>query len=101
MFRTSDPTAGGTPPGSLRALHLSEGDLVGVRLTSDGVALLRVDDIQTPPADIGSRILAQLMADPDLPADIDELIWQLCADDPGLLRTPLPPLKYNAPLVGS
>jgi hypothetical protein len=80
------------PPGTLAALDVSEDDLVGVRLTSGGINIVRISDVEMPPADIGSRILALLMDDPDVPVDIDELVWQLCADDRQLLRDPLPPL---------
>jgi hypothetical protein len=88
------------PPGTLQALDLSEDDLIGVRLTEAGVAISRADDVEMPPADIGPRILTLLLGDPDIPADVDELVWQLCADDPALLRVPLPPLSELFDMLG-
>jgi hypothetical protein len=81
------------PSGTFRGLDVSVGDLVGLRFTDDGFVVERVDDVAIPPTDLRSRILA-LMDEHDLdePLELEILVWELCADDPELLRAPLPPL---------
>ncbi|ORA78825.1 SEC-C domain-containing protein [Mycobacterium malmoense] len=75
-------------PGTLEALGTAEGDLVGVRLTEQGLVVERVTALAHPAA--GARLAATL--DADEPVYIDAAVWTACAEDPELFTEPLPPL---------
>ena len=76
-------------PGTLAGLDVAEGDLVGIRLTPDGLALERVDAAGS--SDVGERLAALL--DADQPEFIDVATWTLCGNDPALFTEPLAPLS--------
>jgi hypothetical protein len=75
-------------PGSLAALGVAEGDMVGVRLTAQGLVVERV----TAPAHsaVGARLAAVL--DADEPVYFDAAVWTACVEDPAVFTEPLPPL---------
>jgi hypothetical protein len=75
-------------PGTLGALGAAEGDLVGVRLTEQGLVAERV----TAPADsaVGARLAAML--DAGEPAYFAAAVWTACVEDPEAFTEPLPPL---------
>ncbi|MGH3970747.1 MAG: SEC-C metal-binding domain-containing protein [Mycobacterium sp.] len=79
-------------PGALAALGVAEGDLVGVRLTDQGLAVERV----TAPADcaVGERLAATL--DADTPVLFDVAAWTACVEEPQVFTAPLPPLREIA-----
>lgn len=75
-------------PGTLAALDVAEGDLIGVRLTEQGLAVERVPSLaQTT---VGVRLAATL--DADEPAYFDAAVWTACVEDPAAFTEPLPPL---------
>jgi hypothetical protein len=75
-------------PGTLEALGAAEGDLVGVRLTDQGLVVERV---RAPAhAAVGARLAAML--DADEPVYFDAAVWTVCAEDPAVFTEPLPPL---------
>jgi hypothetical protein len=76
-------------PGTLAALGVGDGDTVGVRLTTDGLVLERVDVITQHAA--GERLAATL--DADEPTYADAAVWTVCVADPALFTDPLPPLS--------
>ena len=78
------------PAGTLRRLQAAAGDLIGVRLSDEGLTVERVDSA-APADDIGER-LAALLA-PDRPTFVDSAVYSLCLDDPEVFTTPLPPLS--------
>ena len=78
-------------PGTLGTLGVAEGDLVGVRLTEQGLVVERV----TAPslgahAAVGARLAATL--DADEPVYFDAAVWTACVEDPAVFTEPLPPL---------
>ncbi len=78
-------------PGTLGTLGVAEGDLVGVRLTEQGLVVERV----TAPslgayAAVGARLAAML--DADEPVYFDAAVWTACVEDPAAFTEPLPPL---------
>ncbi|MGB9223948.1 tetratricopeptide repeat protein, partial [Mycobacterium sp.] len=78
-------------PGMLGTLGVAEGDLVGVRLTAQGLVVERV----TAPslggyAAVGARLAATL--DDDEPVYFDAAVWTACVEDPAVFTEPLPPL---------
>ncbi|MGH3384413.1 MAG: SEC-C metal-binding domain-containing protein [Nocardioidaceae bacterium] len=79
-------------PDVLRRLDLSEGDLVGVTVRSDGFELGTVTAIGQVP-DAGARLAdaLQLLGDGG-PDQIDCVVWLASAQDPGLFSSPVPPL---------
>ena len=81
------------PEGTLRALELRPGDLVGVRLTAQGFTLERVVQPAEPPSDLAERLTAILdETDPERPMLADDFSLVACVADPELFRGPLPPL---------
>jgi len=76
-------------PGTLAGLGVTEGDTVGVRLTTQGLVVERV----TPTADaaVGAHLAAVL--DADEPAFFDAAVLTACAENPTLFTNPLPPLR--------
>ena len=76
-------------PGALAALGVGDGDTVGVRLSTDGLVLERVD--VTTQHTAGERLAATL--DADEPTYVDAAVWSACVTDPALFTDPLPPLS--------
>ena len=76
-------------PGTLAALGVADGDTVGLRLTTEGLVLERVDVIAQHTA--GARLAATL--DADEPTYVDAAVWTACVADPALFTDPLPPLS--------
>ncbi len=76
-------------PGTLAARGVAEGDVVGVRLTTEGLAIEPVTAIAD--AAVGPRFAAML--DADAPVYFDAVVWTACADDPALFTQPLAPLS--------
>ena len=76
-------------PGTLAALGVGDGDTIGVRLTTDGLVLERVDIITQHTA--GAGLAATL--DADEPTYVDATVWTACVTDPALFTDPLPPLS--------
>jgi SEC-C motif len=76
-------------PGALTALGVGDGDTVGVRLSTDGLVLERVD--VTTQHTAGERLAATL--DADEPTYVDAAVWSACVTDPALFTDPLPPLS--------
>ncbi|MDN4516688.1 SEC-C domain-containing protein [Mycolicibacterium austroafricanum] len=80
------------PPGTLRGLGVVDGDLVGLRLTPDGITLAQVTADPSPA--VGAALVATL--NPDEPASFDSAVWTACAADPALFTEPTPPLSEIA-----
>jgi hypothetical protein len=86
-------------PGTLGALGVTEGDLVGVRLTEQGLVVERVepaaDSALAALAALAARLAARLAAtlDDDEPVFFDAAVWTACAEDADVFTTPLPPLS--------
>ena len=76
-------------PGALARLGLAEGDMVGLRLTTDGLVLEGVD--VTTQHTAGERLAAAL--DADEPTFADAAVWTACVADSALFTDPLPPLS--------
>ena len=76
------------PPGTLAALGVAEGDLVGVRLSTRG----SWSSGSTAPSrrSVGARLAATL--DADEPVYFDAAVWTACVEDPAMFTEPLPPL---------
>ena len=77
-------------PGTLRALGVAEGDLVGVRLTGRGLVVERVTAVAQAQA-VGARLAATL--DAHEPVYFDAAVWTACVEDPAMFTEPLPPLR--------
>ena len=71
------------------ALGVAEGDLVGVRLSTQGLVVERVAATQ-PSLAAGARLAATL--DADEPVYFDAAVWTACVEDPAMFTEPLPPL---------
>ena len=83
------------PAGYLREKGLSEGDLLAVRVTGDGLVLEGAPDTGAQPEQVAAvrdRLTSVLAANPDEPVSIDEAVWTACADDSTLFTGNLPPL---------
>jgi tetratricopeptide (TPR) repeat protein len=76
------------PPGTLAALNVGPGALVGLRLTAQGLSVEQVG--ATVDADLGAG-LAALLTD-DQPIDVSAAVWSACVDDPTLFLEALEPL---------
>jgi hypothetical protein len=80
-------------PGTLVGLGVDRGDLVGVRLTAQGLV---VEQVTGPPPSpgvgvaVGARLAAML--DDDEPVYFDAAVWTACVEDPAVFTEPLPPL---------
>lgn len=82
-------------PGYLKEKGLSEGDVIALSLTGDGLVLEVVPDQEAAPEALdrlGQRLTAVLKHEPDEPMQLDVAVWTACADDPALFTEPLPPL---------
>jgi hypothetical protein len=79
-------------PGTLEALGVAEGDLVGVRLTEQGLAVERVSETQH--AAVGARLAATLDGSGPLaePVYFDAAVWTVCAEDPAVFTEALAPM---------
>jgi SEC-C motif len=75
-------------PGTLGTLGVAEGDLVGVRLTEQGLVVERVTALAH--SAVGARLAAML--DADEPVYFDAAVWTACVEDPAVFTEPLPPL---------
>ena len=84
-----DPAALLLEPGTLTALGVGDGDTVGLRLTTAGLVLERVDVIAQHTA--GERLATTLNADE--PTYANAAVWTACVADPALFTEPLPPLR--------
>jgi tetratricopeptide (TPR) repeat protein len=84
------------PPGHLRGRGLSEGDVVALRVTEDGLQL-EVGAGEATPEDrlaaLGRRLQDALAESPDGPVELHDALLVACAGDPALFREPLPPLR--------
>ena len=77
-------------PGTLEALGVAEGDLVGIRLTEQGLTVERVTAVRQGSA-AAERLAATL--DDEEPVFVDAAVWTACAEDPTVFTEPLPPLS--------
>jgi SEC-C motif len=75
-------------PGTLTALGVAEGDVVGVRLTAEGLVVERVTDFADSP--VGNQLAAMVGA--GKPVLVDAAVWTACVEDPALFTKPLAPL---------
>ncbi len=75
-------------PGTLKALGMAEGDLVGVRLTAEGLEVERV----TTATDLGTPVGVLLATALDEAVYFDAAVWTACVADPAVFTEPLPPL---------
>lgn len=82
-------------PGTLKNLGVSSGNLVGLRLTTDGVELVRADG--AAPAEVTTnlqhRVVELLQQQPDGPQTIEIIVYSLLTDEPTAFVDPLPPLQ--------
>jgi hypothetical protein len=78
-------------PGTLAALGAAEGDLVGMRLTEQGLV---VEPVTAPSLGAHAAVAARLaaMLAPDEPTPFDTAVWTACVEDPAAFTKPLPPL---------
>lgn len=76
------------PPGTLGRLEGAEGDLVGVRLSEQGLVVERVSP--TSDARVGARLAATLRSDE--PVHVDAAVWTACVEDPAVFTEPVLPL---------
>lgn len=80
------------PPGTFGALGAADGDIVGVRLSPQGLTVERVDASSLGDGDaLGARLGA--MIESDEPVYFDAAVWSACVEDPALFTSPLPPLS--------
>ncbi|MBS4727432.1 SEC-C domain-containing protein [Mycobacterium sp. SM1] len=76
-------------PGTLGALGVAAGDLVGVRLSEEGLVLERVTALADAPL-VGRRLAATL--GDDEPVYFDAAVWTACVEEPKGFTEPLAPL---------
>jgi tetratricopeptide (TPR) repeat protein len=82
-------------PGYLKEKGLTDGDVIALGLTGDGLVLEVIPDQDATPEALdrlGQRLTAVLKHEPDEPMQLDVAVWTACADDPALFTEPLPPL---------
>ena len=80
-------------PDTLGTLGVAEGDLVGVRLTEQGLVVERVSALPHSLgvcAAVGARLAATL--DADEPVYFDAAVWTACVEDAAVFTEPLAPL---------
>jgi hypothetical protein len=75
--------------GTLSGLGAAAGELVGVRLTDDGLVVERVTDA-LPGVTEGDR-LVDVLADDDM-TFLDSAVWTVCLNDPSAFTKPVAPL---------
>ncbi len=76
--------------------NLTEGRVIAVTVAEDG--LVKIDPLDAPPA--GDPALVErfrraydlLVEEPEIPALVEEIVWELLADDRTLFDRPQPPL---------
>lgn len=78
------------PPGTLPALGVAVGDLVGLRLGKGGLVIERV--AETAVKGLGERLTAAVV-DADKPVFVDAAVWTLCLQDPAVFVEPAAPLS--------
>jgi hypothetical protein len=83
-------------PGTLAALGVAEGDLVGVRISERGLAVERVTALADGAA--GERLAAAVAADE--PTDVGGVVWTACVEDPALFTEPLAPIGEIVDEIG-
>ncbi|OBJ71043.1 SEC-C domain-containing protein [Mycobacterium sp. 1274756.6] len=83
-------------PRTLATLGVGPGDLVGVRLSVDGLVLEPVTAIA--PASAAEALAAVL--DAEEPVDFDAAVWTVCAADAALFTAAQPPLSEIAEAHG-
>lgn len=76
-------------PGTLAALDVAEGDLVGVRLDNESLVVEPVTERPYPT--VGELLAATLSADE--PEDFAAAVWTACVEDPAVFTEPLRPLR--------
>lgn len=82
------------PKGQFAAAGLNSGDLIGVRVTSEG---LHVESVTTPLSTDDSIRLEELVTGARW---LHEVVWQLCADDDTAFRAPVAPVTELAAIGG-
>jgi tetratricopeptide (TPR) repeat protein len=83
------------PPGYLTSKGVSEGDVITLGLTRDGLVLDLAPSHEAHPETLdrlGARLTAILEDSPSEPTQLDIAVWTACADDPAVFTEPLPPL---------
>ncbi len=85
-------------PGRFADLGLAAGDLVGLRVTSDGLELGPAGD--APTSGIATEIDALLEQAPSETVNLGNAIWTLCTSDDDLFRTPALPLGEQLATAG-
>ncbi len=78
--------------GTLAKAGVNDGDVVGVRLTAQGLTVERVNTMADTSA--GPALAAAL--DPERPEFFDAAVWSACVADPALFTEPTPPLSESA-----
>jgi hypothetical protein len=78
-------------PGTLTALGVTEGELVGVRLSAAGLVVERVGALAH--SAVGAQLAATL---DDEPVYFDAAVWTVCTEDAEVFTEPLPPLREIA-----
>jgi hypothetical protein len=83
------------PSSTLSRLSLTEGDLVGLRLTAGGVEVVRAESSVRPKdtSQVRDRAVALLATQPDRPHLIETIVQTLLADDQSAFAEPWPPLR--------
>ncbi len=76
-------------PGTLAALGVVKDDVIGLRLTAQGLVIEPVT--ATVDNALGTRLSAML--DADQPVYFNAAVWTACAQDPALFTQPLAPLS--------
>ncbi|TDO35117.1 SEC-C motif-containing protein [Kribbella sp. VKM Ac-2527] len=81
------------PAGYLSGRHIRPDDVIGLRVTADGVSLDVVDvpDRSAATAEF-ARAIATILERHE-PEELGAAIWSVCADHDDLFRDPLPPLR--------
>jgi tetratricopeptide (TPR) repeat protein len=88
------------PPGYLSGRQIRPHDVIGLRVTADGLSL---DVIDLPDQAEATSALAQAITtvlETSEPEEFSTAIWTACAADPALFRDPLPPLEAILPTCG-
>lgn len=86
------------PAGYLSGRGFRPDDVIGLRVTADGVDLIDVPGETEVPADLARAIAAIL--EQSEPVEADVAVWTVCAEDAGLFRVPAAPLGVALPACG-
>ncbi|CAM3464283.1 hypothetical protein [Tsukamurella hominis] len=85
------------PRGCFAGIGAAGGELIGIRVTSDG---LRAEPVaQDLPAGPSARLYELVVGAPE-PQQIEEVIWQVCAEDDEAFRAAVIPLSDLAAIAG-